>query len=247
LWGIVANGTRLRLLRDNPSLTRPAFIEADLERIFEEGLYPDFAALWLIAHASRSAPTAAGAAGCWLERWRAEGAKTGQRALERLRAGVTTALRELGAGFVEHPDNTTLRAALNDGRFTADALHQQLLRLVYRLLFLFTAEKRDLLHPPEATPATRVLYADGYGLARLRDRARLKRHYDRHADLWSGLTVTFRALAHAAPRRSACLPSAACLTPPSARTSTPAPCRIPACSPPSTPWPTSPATAASSA
>ncbi len=196
LWGIVANGTRLRLLRDNPSLTRPAFIEADLERIFEEGLYPDFAALWLTAHASRIAPAAAG---CWLERWRAEGAKTGQRALERLRAGVTTALRELGAGFVEQTDNATLRAALQDGSFTADELHQQLLRLVYRLLFLFTAEERDLLHSPDATVAARTLYAEGYGLARLRDRARLKRHYDRYADLWTGLTVTFRALSRGAP------------------------------------------------
>ena len=33
LWGIVANGRQMRLLRDNPSLTRPAYIEADLERV----------------------------------------------------------------------------------------------------------------------------------------------------------------------------------------------------------------------
>jgi hypothetical protein len=194
LWGIVGNGPRLRLLRDNPSLTRPAFVEADLERIFEEGLYSDFATLWLLAHGSRSAPGAGGMAECWLERWRTEGAKTGQRALEKLRAGVTTALRELGSGFVEHPDNDALRVALRDGTLTAEDLHQQLLRLVYRLLFLFTAEERGVLHMPEATPEARALYAQGYAVARLRDRARLKRHYDRYADLWAGLTVTFRAL-----------------------------------------------------
>ena len=194
LWGIVANGPRLRLLRENPSLTRPAYVEADLERIFEEGLYSDFATLWLLAHASRFAPGAGGMAECWLERWRAEGAKTGQRALEKLRAGVTEALRELGSGFVAHPDNNALRAALQDGTLTAEGLHQQLLRLVYRLLFLFTAEERGLLHTPEATPEARALYAEGYALARLRDRARLKRHYNRYADLWTGLTVTFGAL-----------------------------------------------------
>jgi len=194
LWGIVANGPRLRLLRDNPSLTRPAYIEADLERIFEEGLYSDFATLWLLAHATRTAPGAGGMPECWLERWRAEGAKTGQRALEKLRAGVTEALRELGSGFVEHPDNDALRVGLRDGTLSAEVLHQQLLRLVYRLLFLFTAEERGLLHTPDATPEARALYAQGYALARLRDRARLKRHYDRHADLWLGLTVTFRAL-----------------------------------------------------
>jgi hypothetical protein len=198
LWGVVANGNRLRLLRDNPSLTRPAYVEADLERIFEEGLYPDFAALWLIAHATRVAPGNGAMAGCWLERWRAEGAKTGQRALERLRAGVTTALRELGSGFVEHPQNESLRAALRDGTVTAEILHQQLLRLVYRLLFLFTAEERGLLHAPDATSEARALYAQGYGLARLRDRARRRRYNDGHADLWTGLTVTFRALARGA-------------------------------------------------
>ena len=199
LWGIVANGPRLRLLRDNPSLTRPAYVEADLERIFEEGLYSDFAALWLLAHASRFAPGAGGMPGCWLERWRAEGAKTGQRALEKLRAGVTEALRELGSGFVEHPDNTALRAALRDGTLTAQELLQQLLRLVYRLLFLFTAEERGLLHTPEATPEARALYAQGYAVGRLRDRARLRRHYDRYADLWTGLTVTIGALSRGTP------------------------------------------------
>ena len=40
LWGLVGNGARLRLLRDNPSLTRPAYIEADLDLIFDEELYP---------------------------------------------------------------------------------------------------------------------------------------------------------------------------------------------------------------
>ena len=35
LWGLCSNGVRLRLMRDNASLTRPAYIEADLRRIFE--------------------------------------------------------------------------------------------------------------------------------------------------------------------------------------------------------------------
>jgi hypothetical protein len=53
LWAIVSNGLKLRILRDNPSLTRPAYIEVDLEALFNEDLYPDFTAFWLLAHASR--------------------------------------------------------------------------------------------------------------------------------------------------------------------------------------------------
>ena len=56
VWGLVSNGLVLRLLRDNPSLTRPAYVEADLNLIFEDQLYADFVALWLIFHATRLKP-----------------------------------------------------------------------------------------------------------------------------------------------------------------------------------------------
>jgi hypothetical protein len=50
LWGVCSNGIQLRLVRDNASLTRPAFIQADLRRIFEGEAFADFAALWLLIH-----------------------------------------------------------------------------------------------------------------------------------------------------------------------------------------------------
>src|SRR5690606_11609704 len=46
LWGLASDGVTLRILRDNASLTRPAWIEADVGRIFTEERYADFAALW---------------------------------------------------------------------------------------------------------------------------------------------------------------------------------------------------------
>lgn len=198
LWGLVGNGSTLRLLRDNPSLTRPAYVEADLERMFEEQLYADFAAFWLIFHASRLAPADDRPETCILESWREVAQETGERALENLREGVTTALRELGCGFLEHPDNNPLRAALDDGSLTTDRYFQELLRLVYRLLFLFTVEDRNLLHGPDADKPVRDLYRDGYSLSLLRERARRRRHYDDHADLWAGLQVTFRSLVRGA-------------------------------------------------
>ena len=62
-WGFCTNGERLRLVRDNASLTRPAYIEADLRQMFEGEAFADFAALWLLIHASRfGGPQAVGAA-----------------------------------------------------------------------------------------------------------------------------------------------------------------------------------------
>jgi hypothetical protein len=58
MWGLAIDGFTLRVVRDNASLTRPAWIEADLQRIFTEERYADFAALWLLAYGRGSAATA---------------------------------------------------------------------------------------------------------------------------------------------------------------------------------------------
>jgi len=199
LWGIVCNGHTLRILRDNPSLTRPAYIEADLARIFEEERYADFVALWLLAHGTRFGNGTDGHHEHLpiLEHWHGQAQETGERALEKLRDGVTDALRQLGNGFLAHPANTELRAALNDSRLATADFFKQLLRLVYRLILLHTAEDRGLLHAPNATPEQRELYAKGYSANLLRERA-LKSRADRHADLWQGLQVTLRGLANGA-------------------------------------------------
>ena len=199
LWGIVSNGSKLRLLRDNPSLTRPSYLEADLDLIFQEDLYPDFAALWLAMHASRLQPREDNPSNCIIETWRDKAHETGERALENLRDGVTQALRQLGNGFVQHRENDDLRDVLAEGSMTPELYFQQLLRLVYRLIFLLSTEERGLLHAPEASEEQRKVYAEGYSIARLRDRAQRRRHYDHHRDLWQSLQITFRALAHGAP------------------------------------------------
>lgn len=53
LWGIVSNGMNLRLLRDNAALTRLAYVEWDLQAIFDADVYPEFLLLWLVCHQSR--------------------------------------------------------------------------------------------------------------------------------------------------------------------------------------------------
>ena len=82
LWGIVSNGAKLRILRDNPSLTRPSYLEADLDLIFQEELYPDFAALWLAMHASRLQPREDKPSNCIIETWRDKAHETGERVLD---------------------------------------------------------------------------------------------------------------------------------------------------------------------
>lgn len=206
LWAIVTNGLRFRILRDNPSLTRPAYIEVDLERLFQEELYPDFTAFWLFAHASRFGKTDGALEDCPLEHWRNASQEAGIRARARLRVGVAEALRSLGTGFLAHPNNTALHDRLARQELSAQGLYEQLLRLVYRLIFLATVEDRRtetddrrLVFAPDATPEARRLYERGYSLTRLRDLAARRRHYDRHTDLWQALTITFDGLSQGQP------------------------------------------------
>lgn len=195
LWGLCSDGMTLRLVRDNASLTRPAWVEVDLARIFTEGLYPDFAAAWLVLHRSRFGRTDQDPASCALENWRSAAQAEGTRARDELRAGVEAALVALGQGFLSHPDNGSVRAKLHDGSLSTDALFGELLRLVYRLIFLLTVEERDLLHLPHTSSEVRDRYAAGYSIRRLRDRAARRAAYDRHSDLWDGTRIVFRGLA----------------------------------------------------
>ena len=200
LWGVVTNGSILRIARDNASLTRPAWIEADLARIFGEQRYADFALLWLLLHESRFGRPGAPAHEAVLEQWRSASIEAGTAARDRLRDGVEAALRALGNGFLAHAANGALRKRLTDGDLSAAGYQQQLLRLVYRLIFLVVAEERGLLHPPESDAESIETYHDGYGLQRLRERSARRRAYVRHDDLWDSLLIVFSGLARGEAR-----------------------------------------------
>src|SRR5688500_16188055 len=117
----------------------------------------------------------------------------GARALDLLRRGAETALVELGRGFLEHPENGALRLALRDKRLTREAFFNELLRLVYRILFLFVAEDRDALLAPGAEPDARDRYHRFYSSRRLRDLSLTSSGSD-HSDAWAGLCRVLGAL-----------------------------------------------------
>lgn len=194
-WGLVSNGNRIRLFRDNPSLTRPAYIECDLELMLTDEIYSDFTAMFLLLHDSRFRRTNRRAGRPIIEQWRREAQETGERALAKLRDGVANAMQVLGSGFLAHPQNEALREKIAGGRLTPQEYYQQLLRLVYRFLFLFTVEDRDLLFPPKMDPEKRRIYEEGYSLSMLRERALRRGQEERYSDLWQGLQIVFRGLA----------------------------------------------------
>ena len=74
LWGLVSNGLKLRLLRDNRSFTRQAFVEFDLAAMMDGQVFADFVLLWIVCHQSRVEGERPDQS--WLEKW-TEAAKKG--------------------------------------------------------------------------------------------------------------------------------------------------------------------------
>jgi hypothetical protein len=203
LWGFLSNGLRLRILRDNLALTRQAFVEFDLQAMMDGEIYSDFVVLWLLAHQSRVEATPS--EDCWLERWCVEARTQGTRALDYLRDSVEAGIAALGSGFLAHPNNAALRTALRDGTIWPIDYYRQLLRVVYRLLFLLVAEQRDLLLLPAldseaASPSeiaqrleARARYNAYYSVTRIRELSE-RRRGTRHVDLWQQIQLVVRLL-----------------------------------------------------
>ena len=153
LWGFVSNGRTLRLLRDNASLTRQAYVEFDLEAMFDGEVYADFVAALARLPPSRGSrarrPTT-----CWLERWTQEAAE--RRAPARSTSSATASRRRSRRSApASSPTRPTATCATRSasGELDRQDYYRELLRLVYRLLFLFVAEDRDLLLDPERRPS----------------------------------------------------------------------------------------------
>lgn len=196
LWGFVSNGFHLRVLRDHHSLTRQAYVEFDLQALMEGEQYSDFLLLWMVCHQSRV--EADKPADCWLERWFNTSRDEGVRALDKLRGGVEKAIESLGTGFLAHRANTKLRDALENRELDKQEYYRQVLRLVYRLIFLFVAEERDALLDPQAEDTAKNRYLRFYATRRLRELSD-KRRGSPHGDLWQGLRFVMSKLDDGCP------------------------------------------------
>ncbi|WP_259453848.1 Eco57I restriction-modification methylase domain-containing protein [Streptomyces ginkgonis] len=189
LWAVLTNGRRLRLLRDSSSFATAAYVEFDLQAIFEGELFSEFVLLYCVLHASRfTVPDGAAVSGCWLEKWRMVAIESGSRALNHFRDGVQAALTVLGTGFLSHPHNNRLREQLD-----VHAFQTALLRLVYRMIFLFVTEDRGALLDPRADERTRERFTRYFSTARLRRHA-LRRLGTAHDDQYRALELLIEAL-----------------------------------------------------
>jgi hypothetical protein len=192
LYAIVSNGRLLRLLRDSTRLVKLSFIEFDLDRMFEEELFADFAIMYRLLHASRMPVSQESATESPIEIYHQDALDSGSRIREGLSAAVEKSIRSLANGFLKHPANESLRQSISSEQVDSKTYYQWLLRLIYRLLFLMVIEERDLIFAPKSDRRHRDIYYSYYGISRLRKLSEHRHFADRrYQDGWKGLRHTF--------------------------------------------------------
>ena len=184
LWGIVTNGSSLRLLRDSHLIRRQAYIEFDLKEIMEGDRFADFALLYRLIHATRLPKGIDDTDTCLLEQYHRTTVEQGGRVRDHLRDGVQRALIRFGNGFLHHTKNSAFRTDVGQKTVEPFDYYQQLLRIIYRFLFLMVSEERGLISDNE-------LYRQHYSITRVRNLAGTAAAYNEFEDIWASLRATF--------------------------------------------------------
>ncbi len=188
-WGILTNGLKIRVLRDNAASKGAQYVEFDLQAMMSGQHFHEFGIFWRLMHVTRFTGDEP-----WIEKWMRESARQGVRAHKDLKEGVVKAIVALGNGFMDHRRSNISRKIVG-GELDKQDFYHELLRLVYRLLFLFVTEDRDLLLQPdsEATRKQRRMYMEHYSTQRLRRLARRSRG-SKHHDAYEQLKVVMDGL-----------------------------------------------------
>lgn len=185
-WAVVTNGLTLRILRDYYHTYTRGYVEFDLENLFTSRNYGDFRALYRLCHATRfiePVVTDEDDVETPLEQLYQVALATGIKVGQDLQQNVVNAIEELGNGFLNEDIRSEIR---NNGQDAAQNYYQDILYVIYRLLFLLYAEQRGMMDFRGS------LYAEEYSVTKLRERTEQRDVDDRNTDLWEGLKATFR-------------------------------------------------------
>lgn len=181
------------------SFTRPSYLEFSLEDIFTNDAYSEYLHLYAVLHSSRTIEKEG--RNVW-EDWIKAGEDEGQPARDKLSLGIKKAIEILGNGFLKEPKNETLRNALALKKLSAEDYLKELLRTMYRFLFVFCLEERGLINTKgtsEDILLARQRYAEGYSLHRFRDKSLKRKFANQYTDAWKSVRVVFKGLSKGEP------------------------------------------------
>jgi len=153
-WGIITNGKIFRLLRNSPITADNAYLEIDLWNILESEDRDSFRIFWALFRRAAFEPIEDGK--CLLDIIEEESRKHAVSVGDELRQSIFRVLERFIRGVLENEEN---EGKIND----LEALYQESLVYLYRILFILYAESIGLL------PVDNPLYRESYSLESIRE------------------------------------------------------------------------------
>jgi hypothetical protein len=184
-WGVLTNGRQWRLYQRDSSRKLDVYYEIDLPALLEQD---DADAFGYFYHFFRRAAFERGG---WLESVLAESAAYQRGVGDNLKEQVYDALRALAQGFLAYPGNAI---PADPDAATLQAIYDNALIVLYRILFILYAESRDLL-----PVHTNELYRAQYSFDALKQRIKREEELATPAGatvsrIWGDLTTLWRII-----------------------------------------------------
>ena len=180
-WGIIINGRTFRLLRNSPITADNAYLEIDLWSILENEDRDSFRIFWALFRRAAFEPVEDGK--CLLDIIEEESRKHAVSVGDELRQSVFRVLERFIRGVLENEEN---KGKVDD----LEALYQESLVYLYRILFILYAESIGLL------PVDNPLYRESYSLESIRELITdPKKCFEPNSYyIWGSLKATFRLI-----------------------------------------------------
>ncbi len=181
-WLFLSNGRILRILTKYYHTYSKGYLEFDLENIFANRDKKEFDALYAIIHPSRFVPKPKDHE-FLIEEFQKESVAEGIKIGDALRDNVHDALELLGNELIQQ--NPEFLDLVMVGDFDKEEYYAELLRIIYRIIFILYAEQREML------PGAGSIYFEGFSLSSIRMLAEKPIKVERNYDLWNKLFLTF--------------------------------------------------------
>ncbi|MBI4613294.1 MAG: hypothetical protein HY720_06755 [Planctomycetes bacterium] len=163
-WGLLSNGTELRLYRKGSPVSRQ-YVAVHFDALFDADRDDEWTAFWGLFRKAAFLPGPDGSTS-FIERILAESHRHAGKIAKDLRENAVHALEALVQGVLDEKENARLWDGGLPDREALERLYEESIYYLYRILFVLYAESRDIL-PVGESP----VYRDTYSFEHLRDLA----------------------------------------------------------------------------
>ncbi|KKN04558.1 hypothetical protein LCGC14_1096230 [marine sediment metagenome] len=182
-WLFLSNGRILRILTKYYHSYSKGYLEFDLENIFANRDEREFDTLYSIIHLSRFIPEYEDHL-FLIDLLQKESVSEGIKVGDALRDNIHDAIELLGDELIQQ--NPRLQDLVLTDEFDKEEYYTELLRIIYRIIFILYAEQREML------PGVSTLYFEQFSLSSFRVLAEKPIKAEKNYDLWKKLFLTFQ-------------------------------------------------------